>query len=1425
MSCIRQVDIDSVKHLLKGTKVDLNELCTWNSSRTPSPSLQNEQYEPESCEYKATALNLAVFTGDVGLVSYLLDNGADVNLRDSRGRTALICAIYGIDTLTLDTSTLACITKQELGHARVMDRLLRQPTLSLSSLNAPQDAIKGITPLALASYLGKDRIVASLLQDGTHCQVNSCDRNGATALMYAARDGQSRVVELLLKHGASAEMTDINGCSAIQYGCQYPAIACMCEMALRKQRIGAVQRLLNDLPTVAIGDIKSSKFFTEVYNFLAKESGFHIDEGMIDQDCLSANHAALTQAIRIKDIACIESMLLLPSLWVSSGKANADEEGLANSLTLANYHEPSSGLTPLHHALRSRPLPCLETILMLYQAGADLNAQTQYGRTALHHLCRFGATVSVRSRRRSMTSSVGSAGITEDGSALTSSGPTVSKDLAEHLALLAKILIKLGACINQTDANGYTPLMFTAQYQGLPEVVQVLLDNGADIGVRNSKGHRAIDLAMENIKNLLQDQQTPQNRASLDRPGSISSNTSYGSSKRRSSSASTLVPLSAHDVDIHFNQILNNFDHYTSNMSGQIEASLESFIEQYKKDGHVEAVKTFVNKRMSTMDLSKADDEGLAGFQQSLVDVKTDLRNANAFFTFTSDLCGHLLTWYRQQIADSEAAIEDMQNEQVTEIKAVLQDLWNQQVDLTKAQNSLSEEMKRFEVVQDSTLQESSDRESLATAINEISAKISLAEEKFADSDSDDTSKVLQELSVLIGEAMATFEPRIKECRENVRKGKRALIKSSTDERPELLEALTTEERHLEELMHVQETLKARFQKAQQAIHSNSHVDTLRRASQLIRQSSVRSVSSHASEMARIDSIFDESAVSQKHRASSQPVSILHSASDLTQDAPIPAGQADSKEVDTFCSLQIEYDLITANNEERQHEIEGLQVRQKRLGKLKSDLYHTCLELEAEERGIGLDKEIAERDGEEFHATLGDHESRRQLSELQDKKAEIMAMTQVVFAKEQQLTIDICKLENQIFRAEQQANALLLRMRKSSPSQILQGFLDNMEMFEVGPESLPDIRYRPELAYCQVVKGQEVRSNLTIDQGAARTQKMHMKQILIKQGLIKIRQQLNTSTDTLKKGESEVLSVTLSLEAAKKALVEVKEALQQLEVLLIEKLHVRKNEIANLWSLVQDMINAATDDVADAEMIRRFEERVEGYLASKAAVDIDEPAGMAECSKTQAQVTNTLDKAVNDINIHQRRSIGYITYMLEAVTRTLSQVKEDAVYTKQLICGVGRGGRSLLNESPTTIVKPTSAGFEAFMQLSMTSNEAADATSDADLDDVLSTPTMNGLANPNLKLQQLLYTQNGGNVRSRSVNGTLPSPGWFASIPAVITTAASTPSRFGDQASEGKRSSPSTAKPVSDRTLAYPQLGSPVVEWHDGPKSDGLGIC
>ncbi|KAM3586816.1 hypothetical protein VKS41_001872 [Umbelopsis sp. WA50703] len=272
--------------------------------------------------------------------------------------------------------------------------LLSHPNLHVSTLDAAQNDATGITPLCLASYLGKTEMMELLLEDG-RVNVDGADNKNATPLMYAARDGNAVNVKLLLQHDASPDVTDDHGWSALQWGAGNQEIVLLCEEALRSRRPEV------SLPISSTQYVKYPTNYTRLYSLinslpLFSSSLSHLELNGLpsppedEHDIILSSYdlqkiqAALLVAIKAHDHLSIQSLLLSPPIPPSLGQKSQ------SATILVNHHDTKTGLTPLHHAIRSKPLPSLETITMLFQAGADINAQSSYGRTALHHLCRFG---------------------------------------------------------------------------------------------------------------------------------------------------------------------------------------------------------------------------------------------------------------------------------------------------------------------------------------------------------------------------------------------------------------------------------------------------------------------------------------------------------------------------------------------------------------------------------------------------------------------------------------------------------------------------------------------------------------------------------------------------------------------------------------------------------------------------------------------------------------------------------------------------------------------------------------------------------------------------------------------------------------------------------------------------------------------------
>ena len=138
-----------------------------------------------------TPIHIAARTGDIGLLTKsLLEEGADVNAKDSKGKTPLHYA-------------------SEKGHPEIVEALTKVEGINVNAIDN-----RGITPLYLAAVHGatvikkdadvnavaehsRTKVTAALIKAGA--DVNAKDKYGRTPLHRAAEKGHLKTVEALIK--------------------------------------------------------------------------------------------------------------------------------------------------------------------------------------------------------------------------------------------------------------------------------------------------------------------------------------------------------------------------------------------------------------------------------------------------------------------------------------------------------------------------------------------------------------------------------------------------------------------------------------------------------------------------------------------------------------------------------------------------------------------------------------------------------------------------------------------------------------------------------------------------------------------------------------------------------------------------------------------------------------------------------------------------------------------------------------------------------------------------------------------------------------------------------------------------------------------------------------------------------------------------
>ena len=181
--------------------------------------------------YSETSLEIAASLNSIKLVRLLLQHGAEPNAQDSKGQTALMRAVTAptffaspkaVVTSLLDNGANVNLRNDKLESALTLASRLWKPETALLLLKrgADIDVEDWVcrTPLIIATTSGNGLLVETLLKHGA--AVNRRDKDGCTALHFAMRQNNSHLVGLLLDYGADASLENNEGQAPVAFA--YP---------------------------------------------------------------------------------------------------------------------------------------------------------------------------------------------------------------------------------------------------------------------------------------------------------------------------------------------------------------------------------------------------------------------------------------------------------------------------------------------------------------------------------------------------------------------------------------------------------------------------------------------------------------------------------------------------------------------------------------------------------------------------------------------------------------------------------------------------------------------------------------------------------------------------------------------------------------------------------------------------------------------------------------------------------------------------------------------------------------------------------------------------------------------------------------------------------------------------------------------------
>jgi len=394
------------------------------------------------------ALVWAATRNDLEMADLLMRAGADVKAANEFGATALYAASE---------------------HAN--------PAMALKLLAAGADAnmplMSGETPLMVAASRGNIETLRALLKGGA--DPNAQEANGGhTALMWAVSQRQSAVVDELVKAGANVQLASKTGFTPLMFAAQQgdaDSARILLQAGARADDAQPKTGLTSLMIASAMGHAQAVELL--------------LDNGA-DANAVDANgYAALHRVVRDSDyginmdekdavLTIVKSLLkhhANPNLRITQDKSKAAEEikrganafyGKRAAVTVTEII--LQGSTPL---LLAAEVNNLDVIKALVEAGADPNIPTQEGTTPL--MMAAGAGTDVQRAREPEERAVA--------------------------VQTAKFLVEHGADVNVHGQYGWTAL-HAASYQGLNDVIEYLVDNGARIDEKDSFGQTALSISL-----------------------------------------------------------------------------------------------------------------------------------------------------------------------------------------------------------------------------------------------------------------------------------------------------------------------------------------------------------------------------------------------------------------------------------------------------------------------------------------------------------------------------------------------------------------------------------------------------------------------------------------------------------------------------------------------------------------------------------------------------------------------------------------------------------------------------------------------------------------------------------------------------------------------------------------------------------------
>lgn len=443
--------------------------------------------------------------------------GADVNIRQGDGSTALLWAVYNVDeelaSLLLsreaDPDLMNSYGASPLGEAVKAANVALVRRLLEAGADPEAANADGQTALMLATRTGVVEVARLLLEAGADVNVAEQWR-GQTPLMWAAGNNHPAMTRLLLEHGAEVEVRadafdwgsqitsepraqyrPTGGLTALLYGARTGCLDCVKALL----DAGAdIDRPTPDGVTPLMIAIDNLRFDTAK---LLLEAGAnpHLWDWWgrtalyvaIDMNTLQEDRRGAVTADTNGTTALDVARLLLEAGVNPDPQLNMHRPGRGGNSGRFVDDQLTTGATPL---LRAANAHDVEALTLLLEFGADVELANVMGVTPFMAAAGFG---NQRGILRGTYDPDTEADVIPALEVLLAAGADINRpilDTSSHTARIARMS-------TMTERQGQTPI-FAATKQNWTTVVQWLLDHDADIHAVDANGKTVLDAAIAN---------------------------------------------------------------------------------------------------------------------------------------------------------------------------------------------------------------------------------------------------------------------------------------------------------------------------------------------------------------------------------------------------------------------------------------------------------------------------------------------------------------------------------------------------------------------------------------------------------------------------------------------------------------------------------------------------------------------------------------------------------------------------------------------------------------------------------------------------------------------------------------------------------------------------------------------------------------